>query len=47
MKSLIPSFLIFAILVGLLVLDQFMGWGTTLFLMRKFAGLIDFLSFWR
>lgn len=35
------------VIVGLVALDQVMGWGALLFLLRKFADLIEWIAFWR
>ena len=38
---------IFVIVVALIGADLFMGWGGTLFVLRKLADLITNLMFWR
>lgn len=35
------------LLFGLIALDLVAGWGGTLFLLRKFADLVDWVAFWR
>lgn len=35
------------LIVGALTLDQVMGWGGTLFLLRKLSDFIEFTAFWR
>ncbi len=47
MKSLIPSFLIFAAIVAFVIADQALDLGFTLFLLKKFSDLIEFVSIWR
>lgn len=47
MKQLIPSFLILGLLVALISVDQILGLGVTLYLLRKLAALIEYVSFWR
>ncbi len=43
-----PISIIFVILiVGAVTLDQVMGWGGTLFLLRKLSDFIEFTAFWR
>jgi hypothetical protein len=46
MNTPVSIFLVILI-VGGLVLDHFMGWGAALFLLRKFADLVEYLAFWR
>jgi hypothetical protein len=38
---------VFLIVVAALVADHYFGWGGTMFLLRKFADLIEWLAFWR
>jgi|TARA_R110001606_G_scaffold161530_1_gene305434 hypothetical protein len=38
---------LFLIVVAAIAADLFFGWGGTLFLMRKFANLVEWTAFWR
>lgn len=35
------------LLLGVIALDLALGWGGTVFVLRKFADLIEWVAFWR
>jgi|GEM_PF-3319793 hypothetical protein len=41
------SIWLFLVIATLIVLDQIMGWGASLYVIRKLFALIETLTFWR
>ncbi len=41
------ALILFALIVGAVALDMAMGWGGTLFVLKKAYGLLDWVMFWR
>jgi len=41
------SIWLFLVIATLIVLDQIMGWGASLYVIRKLLALIETLTFWR
>ncbi len=46
MTNLLSVWLFLILFAGILA-DYIFGWGATLFLLRKFADLIEWIAFWR